>query len=207
MVKKQKKSNKRIAALFILAGLIIISVGGYFLYSTFLNKASSNKTYSFNLDITKAPGWWTGGSHWPDAKDFEGDSEELPNVSLIAFEGKDEASIVDGKCFVSASYYNETVDVNAALKTREDGARGDGSIAFEPIGTAPLTMQTPKGEITYNMHRYEFSGPGSETIQRGAQFAYIALDKGHLAIFGYCQEASQLNSTNAVLNAISFNKK
>ena len=204
MAKKKKHSKKPIILITVVLVIVIAAIGGYFLYTTLTKQ--ENKEYSFILDTGKVTGWWTAGSYWPDPKDSQEITQDLPIVSMIAFEGQDEASIVDGKCFLSTSYYDTTIDIKAALLDREKGAKGDGSIIFEPIATMPMTMLTPNGEIKYDIHRYEFSGPGSETIQRGAQFAYVPLEKGHLALFGYCQEANQLSSTDTALKAIAFKK-
>lgn len=206
-----KNKKRAFLASLLIVGLIATAVAGIWILAQDepTTKAQDKNTQqqkpAFVFDKTKAPGWWSGGNNWPDIKDYEGNQmtkEDLPVADLSASQGEPNKP---SDCSVSYFYWDKIVDPAQALVAMEERSiKGTTNVQLIPRGVHPLKIDTPEGTKEYQLHKYEFTGAGSSTFAKGAQFGYIPLTKGHIEIRSYCNTADQLPDTVTPLTAVSL---
>lgn len=171
------------------------------------DKNTQQQKPAFVFDKTKAPGWWSGGNNWPDIKDFTSGHVTKDDISVASISVGQGEYGKPGNCFVDYYYWDKNVDPTQALIAMEERSiKGMTNVQLTPRGVHPLKIDTPEGTKEYQLHQYEFTGAGSSTFAKGAQFGYIPLTKGHIEIRSYCNTADQLPNTATPLTAVSLKK-
>jgi len=201
-------AKKLIAAFVIVLSAGIVTFGGFYVADAVQPQEKAGTQVerpSFTFDAAIAPDWFSGANYWPDANEYTGNQvteADLPVVSMTVNLG---TATKPGPCFITYSYKNGPIDVAAEIKNIEIFSvnKSEGLI-LSKLGEKSVTMKTSEGSKDYQINQYEFAGPGSSSMAKGAQFAYIPLKDGHVEIRGYCETAEQLADTMPALLAVGF---
>lgn len=190
------------------------SVGALLLFNNPVSDALKNAigveqgvpTFAFNEEV--ASGWWAGDNHnarssVTDDYAREEPVEKLPVAGRVIMQSRD--TTVDS-CFVMYSYYDYRADTDALLREKEKDATSSTDLLYSKLPSQNLTIDTPGGVKSYELHQYAISGPGSKQVQRGMSYGYIELTDGYIAVSGVCPEGDQLTSTSLGMRAISLIK-
>lgn len=208
--------NKKI--IVILAIVVLLLVGGaagFMIWNKTKTDApgtSGTKTNTkpkFVFDAAATPGWWTGGNRWPDPKETTDNQlrvSDPPIASITIHQCKPTESqctkeTIGGDCFVTAIYRNTVIDAEQAIAETLQQTESLGSMTIQKIGTKTLTISTPEGNKAYQLHLYDYQSSGLPMLH-GNAIGYIPLANGHVEIQSVCAEASDLDTTLPVLNAI-----
>ena len=192
--------------------LLVVAVSIFVLLSTpFGNNikkaigiASPVPTFAFDKSV--AGGWWAADNYNSKENvtdDYKGGEpkEKLPVASRIIFQSKD--TTVDS-CFVMYSYYDYVVDTEALLKEKENYSANTTKVTLNKLNSEELSIHTPEGVKSYQLHHYSISGPGSEQMQRGMSLGYVKLSGGYIAINGICPEGDQMGKALDGMKGISL---
>lgn len=204
--------NKRAAAVALgvvaLVFVAVIIVGFYLTKHQGEQAGSHTDKAVFRFNESVAPGWWSDGSIEQSVDDFTDDQVTKDNLaaSLITVNRGDRGKSAD--CFATYYYWNKPVDPGAALQEMvRRSTEGDDSVKLILLRSHTIRIDTSSGTREVQMHQYEFTGAGSKTRAKGAQFGYANLENGHIEIRGYCNEANQLEGTLAGLRSVSLRIK
>lgn len=210
MSSKTKTVKKPIVTVALALILVVAAVAGTLTYMA-SSKAAVKDTgeLAFTLDAEATPGWWTSGNLRPAdglTDDYIGDPDELPVVDMIVHQGKDRTDAT-GDCFVSVSYFDQVIDLKAALKqSQESVTLNNDELSLKKVGAQTLSIKSPDGSQEYQVHQYNLVGDHDKNTMHGIEFGFITLEDGHIAVRGNCTTAGQLKNTLPVLDAVSLIK-
>jgi len=210
MQKNLTSKNKRIIILATLTAIGILGIGVAILFTTMKAEAEAESSRqsqkpTFSFESSSVPSWWVGDNYWSDTGEAVSEKSldaDVPIVTMTVSQGTQE---VPGGCFVTYSYLKGPIDTAVALKSMETrSVEYSEGLSLDKIGAQLVTMNTSEGSKEYQLHQYEFTGPASNTVAKGAQFAYVPLKDGYIEVRSYCEEAEQLAATSIVFSAVSF---
>lgn len=225
MQESHERKNKKLPIFFlVIISAVVIIVGiGFLLQGRIQTVIANIETNlenrgkaAFTVDSAKLSGWWTAGNTWPNAKDFTGDQSEKDNLPVasisihqckLASQCEDpEKDTLGGHCFVMLSYQNQSINPETAVaeKIKYSGSFGD--MTIREVGVKTLTMNTPEGDMEYQLHEYDYESKGGNAILRGNALGYVSLSDGHIQVQSVCADASQLGETLPVLQAVDLAK-
>lgn len=211
--KQHSKHKKRIFLAVFFGVTLLVTIAVIFILRgsppDSLETAKDSGEPSFSFDSTRAQGWWSAGNRAPATNAIDGpemDTSELPIADISVHEEKTDTATSSG-CFVSFSYYAVSIDPAATLQAKAAQiTEGRSGIVVNAVGVQDAQIVTPEGVKAYKVHQYALEGSPSQNILRGAQFAYVPIQSGHIQVFGYCKKASDLAKTTPVLSAVSLSK-
>lgn len=214
-VKKEKRQNKKIAAIlialgvFVIAGIASVIVFRMMMPQTFLKEAAVNHPQGpvFMFHDTAAPGWWSGGNISDSIDNYTGDQITKDDISVASMSVSQGKRNEPGNCFVSYYFWEKNIKPAEALVAMERRSiEGETNVSLSPLGQHKLKIDTYEGQKEYTLHQYEFTGSGSANRAKGAQFGYVSLNDGYIEMRSYCNKADQLKDTLIVLPAVSLEK-
>lgn len=221
--KRNFKNKKIILGVSLSVFLAILAVGGgYVTYSKLKATVSDDKATSLNKDTPsfvfnnyKSIGWYTGGNNWPDINDFTGDqvsADELPIADISIHQCKEAGEcngsedMIGGRCFVMLALKARSADPNVALAEKINSNNKSGDITMKEVGIKTLSINTPEGDKSYDLHQYDYITKNSSPIMRGNSIGFVALSNSHIEVQAVCEEAGQLDQTLSVLDSVRLKK-
>lgn len=210
MVKSKNKRNLYIAIGFV--GILAIAITLFILNSTEILRAVgiSKSVPAFTFNQSKAPNWWATENYNSQAsmkneKEYQG-SEPIDKLSVARINvlkgKKDEYATA---CFVMFNYYDYKIDI-AKLKAEKDAGNSKGGSKFQNVGDIQSSINTPEGDKSFTLTKYELSGPGTENSMKGMSYGWVELDEGYIQVGGVCPTAPELDDTAHVSATVSLVK-
>jgi len=193
-----------------IVALLVIAVAGvcaYLLIPRSVSAEIPSTTPTFEFESSKASGWFAGNSI--DGETTNADaaptSKKLPTTMRIMAQGTVEKPT--GNCFVMYSYWaNNAKDVNQTLN--ELSASSDpstqGTFTLQPHGTTKQQMNSSNGTVTFDLHRYDITGPDTSGMSTGKEIAVFKSGTGYIDVQGYCKTVDELDVTLPLFDAVSF---
>ncbi len=223
MKNKQSKSRKLPIILTIIGLVLVAGVMSGFVFQDKLKIAVADAKTTiansgkpkFIFDTAKFPDWASTGNTWHDTdtiavisvsqctdgsncSDFVEDCRAHIDKSNQSCQ-KLEQYTADG-CMVSAYYLSGSIAPDTAMKSELKKWSGFGNTP-EKVGVNSLSMRTPEGDKSYQFYQYDTNNTQGG-YKRGSAFGFIPLSSGYIEVRSVCREASQLDDTLPLLNAI-----
>lgn len=228
--KNKNSKNKRLLVAVAVFVLLLVGLAAFYILrnqdtgdSAFfnLNLDHLSKT-EFVFDNEQFPDWVVAGNTYHDNED--------KNESFTAFSvdqcqsgsycrdlmsediAKDQCKTLHDQCealqkttdagHCTIHLYHSNIQISPEEKIANNLKRNaELGIDSQEIGVKTLSMDTPEGDKSYQLHQYH-SDNKSGNYKSGVSQGYISLDSGHIDIRAICNESSQLDEVLPVLKAI-----
>ena len=217
-----KNTKSKLPTILIAVGLLlVVGVVASFIFQDKLKTIATNIENSgkpnFILDTAKFPDWASTGNIYGEGT--------APVTSFSAQQcapGSECSNLVEGcrtmkgegsqcealnrhtkdGCMVQLYYFKQAIDPKVAVS---DELKEWSSFGTKPTktGVKTLTMRTSEGDKEYQFYQYDTNN-SDDMYKRGSAFGFVALKDGHIEVRGVCKEASQLDQTLPILNAVSL---
>lgn len=211
-MKKPKTNPYKIAGLVIVATVACLGALGGMIWLLAKDQADSGTTPghkpAFSLETTKVPDWWTGGTRWPKLDHPSASATmpvNLPTADMTVHANSKSTEYLDN-CFVSFSFYDQSVDPKIALTDKiKQTTNGTSPDKLVEIGTKNIDLNTATGAQSYQLHQFNFTAnPDSQDVLRGMQFGFVPYKNGHIEVSSHCKSPESLSYTIPVLGAVTF---
>lgn len=219
---KHSVKQKHHKYLLVILAVILVGVGGIAYKMHKKSETSDSKPSQqtiakpqFVFDNQELPNWWTAGNRSPSIDQItegpEMSEQDLPIADMSIHHCKDSQScsnagmdVAEDNCFVMLFAGNGSIDPVKAVERKMKENQSFGDMIIEEVGVKTLSINTPEGQKSYQLHQYQYTNKGHGATLKGNALGYVSLDKTHIQIQSVCAEANQLDGTLPVLEAVTL---